>query len=136
MPLTCSGNPAANALMRPTFWILCLALLVAWTYGLLRGFFKGGWKLYAVCLGMLVLLCLGFWAIDPRTSAFHPFSGGYEAELLEAVQDGKAPQMDGDTAQEPMRARVGSTSRVSSSSVPTRQLSPACSCRVSPVPPP
>jgi len=29
---------ALAAVMRPTFWILCLALLVTWTFGLIRGF--------------------------------------------------------------------------------------------------
>ena len=53
----------------------------------------GGWKLYAACLGMLILLCVTFWAVDPRTSGgWHPLSGGYEAEMLEAIQDGIAGQ--------------------------------------------
>ena len=99
---------AVAAVMRPTFWILCLALLVTWTWGLLRGFFKGGWKLYACCLAVLVLLCVTFWKIDPRTAGgWHPLSGGYEAEMLESLQEGKAPDMDADTSSEPLRARVG-----------------------------
>jgi hypothetical protein len=79
---------ALAALMRPTFWILCLALLCAWVWGLARGFLSGGWKIYALCLGIILLLCLGFWAIDPRThGSFHPLSGGYEMEMIEALQD-------------------------------------------------
>jgi hypothetical protein len=99
---------ALAAVMRPTFWILCLALLVTWAAGLIRGLIKGGWQLYAVCLGILVVLCMAFWAVDPRTGGgWHPLSGGYEAEMLEAIQDGKAPQMDSDASGEPLRTRVG-----------------------------
>jgi 4-amino-4-deoxy-L-arabinose transferase-like glycosyltransferase len=79
---------ALAALMRPTFWILCLALVCAWVWGLMRGLISGGWKLYAICLAIIVVLCLGFWAIDPRThGSFHPLSGGYEMEMIEALQD-------------------------------------------------
>ena len=82
---------ALAAVMRPTFWILCLALIVTWVGGLIRGFFKGGWKRYAICLGVLGLLCIAFWAIDPRTSGgWHPLSGGYEAEMLESFQSSDA----------------------------------------------
>jgi hypothetical protein len=73
---------------------------------LVRGIFKGGWQLYACCFGILALLCVGFWALDPRTGAFHPLSGGYEAEMLESLQEGKAPQMDAETAQQPLRVRI------------------------------
>ncbi len=92
--------------MRPTYWILCLALLITWTFGLIRGFFKGGWQIYACCLGILFALCLAFWAIDPRTGPLHPLSGGYEAEMLEAIQDSKSPEIDPDDASQPLRARI------------------------------
>lgn len=101
-----SAGLALAAVMRPTFWILVLALVCYWAWGLIRGIFKGGWQLYACCLGILALLCVGFWALDPRTGAFHPLSGGYEAEMLESLQEGKAPQMDAETAQQPLRVRI------------------------------
>lgn len=108
---------AIAAVMRPTFWILCLALLVTWTFGLVRGFFTGAWKFYLMCLGIMTLLFLAFCAIDPRTAPddprsaktvwfMRPFSGGYEVEMIEALQEGKAPQTDAENAGQSLRSRV------------------------------
>jgi hypothetical protein len=98
---------ALAAAMRPTFWILALSLVCYWVFGLIRGLFKGGWQLHATCLGIVVMLCIGFWTLDPRTSGgFHPLSGGYESEMLEAVQDSKGAQVEVDAWQAPFPVRV------------------------------
>jgi len=70
-----------------------------------------------MCLGIMTLLFLAFCAIDPRTSPddpraaktvwfMRPFSGGYEVEMIEALQDGRAPQTDGENAGQSLRSRI------------------------------
>jgi 4-amino-4-deoxy-L-arabinose transferase-like glycosyltransferase len=72
------------AVMRPTFWALAAAWIPACIWGLSRGPNR---KSYAIALGACAAVILLWLAIDPRTTAFHPFQGVYEKDAIEKVEN-------------------------------------------------
>ena len=84
---------ALAAVMKPTFWTLAAALVLACVGGLLGSVLRRNstrvrgkpWQFYAGCLLFVALVGLGIAAVDPRTDSLNILSGGYEAEVLQRV---------------------------------------------------
>ncbi|MGF1632392.1 MAG: ArnT family glycosyltransferase [Phycisphaerae bacterium] len=66
------------ASMRPTFWVLAVALTLTSIVAILRR----PKKMHFVVAGLMLVVAVGFFALDPRTEGFDPLSGGYEEELV------------------------------------------------------
>jgi hypothetical protein len=90
---------AVAAVMRPTFWILAIAWVLACVWGLVTGPQR---KFYAISLVILVAVWLTVMAVDPRVSGFSPLAGGYERDARAAIANAgtkvveNVPQMLGD----------------------------------------
>lgn len=77
------GGLALAAVMRPTFWILACAWVLVCIFGLITG----PRKFYGTALVILLVVWSLFYALDPRTKGWNPFSGIYEREVFSKLQD-------------------------------------------------
>jgi energy-coupling factor transporter transmembrane protein EcfT len=71
--------------MRPMFWVLGLAWAIVCLWALVRGDRR---RFHLVSLAVLLAVWATLIFFDPRhPRGFHPFSGGYERELLDLLPD-------------------------------------------------
>ena len=78
------GGLALATVMRPTIWVLLLAILCTFAYGAMRGRMR--WRAVVIFLGAVVLVAVTFRAFDPRRST--SASDDYEAVAIRSFTTG------------------------------------------------
>ncbi len=89
---------AAAAALRPTFYALAGAWAFACLWGLLFARKKSP---YLWAGGVLVVMVLIWFALDPRTRGMNPMAGGYEQTISEKLARIRAAAVDNDDQDEP-----------------------------------
>jgi hypothetical protein len=75
------GGLALSTVMRPTIWVLLLAILCTLAYTAVRGRMR--WRAVALFVGVIIAVALTFRALDPRRSS--SVADDYEAIAIRSV---------------------------------------------------